>query len=42
MSAEDETQNGYEDGVGGPGAPTSLSALEARFLLLPSQSAFIC
>jgi hypothetical protein len=27
MSAEDE-QSGYEDGMGGPGAPTSLSALE--------------
>lgn len=27
MSNEDE-QNGYEDGMGGPGAPTPLSALE--------------
>lgn len=28
----EETQNGYEDaGVGGPGAPTPLSALEVRY-----------
>ena len=27
----EDTQNGYEDaGVGGPGAPTPLSALEVR------------
>jgi hypothetical protein len=32
MSAEDDTQNGYEDGMGGPGAPTSLSALEVSEL----------
>lgn len=30
MSAEDDTQNGYEDGMGGPGAPTSLTALEVQ------------
>jgi hypothetical protein len=31
MSAEDEqSQSGYEDGSGGPGAPTPLSALEVQ------------
>nr|POE71354.1 hypothetical protein CFP56_62449 [Quercus suber] len=31
MSAEDEqSQSGYEDGVGGPGAPNPLSVLEVR------------
>ena len=31
MSAEDEqTQTGYEDGAGGPGAPTPLTALEVE------------
>ena len=33
MSAEDEqSQSGYEDGVGGPGAPTPLTALVVRFV----------
>lgn len=27
-AADDETQNGYEDAMGGPGAPTALSAIE--------------
>lgn len=33
MSAEDEqSQSGYEDGSGGPGAPTTLTALEVCFV----------
>ena len=31
MSADEDTQSGYEDGMGGPGAPTSLSALEVAW-----------
>lgn len=30
MTAEAETQNEYDDGLTGPGAPTPLSALEVR------------
>jgi hypothetical protein len=33
MSGEEEqSQTGYEDGFGGPGAPTPLSALEVNIL----------
>jgi DNA repair protein RAD51 len=32
MSAEEvQSQSAYEDGLGGPGAPTPVSALEVRF-----------
>jgi len=35
MSAEEvQSQSGYEDGLGGPGAPTPLSALEVRASVL--------
>jgi len=45
MSAEDEqSQSGYEDGSGGPGAPTTLTALEVccRPLLLFPEDALPC
>jgi len=36
MSAEDvQSQSGFEDGLGGPGAPTPLSALEVHASVLP-------
>jgi hypothetical protein len=37
MSAEEvQSQSGYEDGLGGPGAPTPLSALEVLPSVLPA------
>jgi len=34
MSAEEETQTGYEEGYGGPGAPTPLTALEVSLVIV--------
>jgi DNA repair protein RAD51 len=41
MSAEEvQSQSGYEDGLGGPGAPTPLSALEVHTSMLTGFASF--
>ena len=41
MSAEEvQSQSGFEDGLGGPGAPTPLSALEVHASVLPASLLF--
>jgi hypothetical protein len=42
MSVEEEqSQSGYEDGIGGPGAPTPLSALEVGLRCIVDGDAYL-